>query len=47
MAELFKGNLSLEKILALGSSIANKSVQYDMGFDEHYFQQALIESCHD
>jgi 3-methyladenine DNA glycosylase AlkC len=45
MAELFKDNLSLEKILALGSSIAKKSVQYDTDFDEHYFQQVLIEYC--
>jgi 3-methyladenine DNA glycosylase AlkC len=47
MAELFKDNLSLEKILALGSSIAKKSVQYDMDFDEHYFQQVLIKYCHE
>jgi 3-methyladenine DNA glycosylase AlkC len=47
MAELFKDNLSLEKILALGSSIVKKSVQYDIGFDEHYFQQVLIEYCHE
>jgi 3-methyladenine DNA glycosylase AlkC len=46
MAELFKDNLSLEKILALGSSIAKKSVQYHMDFDEHYFHQVLMEYCY-
>jgi 3-methyladenine DNA glycosylase AlkC len=47
MAEVFKDNLSLEKILALGSCIAKKSIQYDILFDEHYFQHALIEYCHE
>jgi 3-methyladenine DNA glycosylase AlkC len=46
MAVLFKDNLSFEKILALGASIANKCGQYDMGFDEHYFQRVLMEYCH-
>jgi 3-methyladenine DNA glycosylase AlkC len=45
MAELFKDNLSLEKISALGSSIAEHCAQYDIGFDKDYFQQALAEYC--
>jgi 3-methyladenine DNA glycosylase AlkC len=45
MAELFKDNLSLEKISALGSSIAEQGAQYDIGFDDDSFQQKLAEYC--
>jgi 3-methyladenine DNA glycosylase AlkC len=45
MAELFKDNLSLEKISALGSSIAEQGVQYDIDFDESSFQEKLAEYC--
>jgi len=45
MAELFKDNLSLEKISTLASCIAEQGVQYKIGFDEDGFQQALAENC--
>lgn len=45
MAELFKDNLSLEKISDLGLSIAEQGAQYDIGFDEDGFQEKLIEYC--
>jgi 3-methyladenine DNA glycosylase AlkC len=45
MAELFKDNLSLEKISDLGVTIAEQGTQYDIGFDEESFQQKLIEYC--
>ncbi|MFT7186578.1 MAG: hypothetical protein ACI84K_001981, partial [Pseudohongiellaceae bacterium] len=45
MAELFKDNLSLEKISTLASSIAEQGAQYNISFDEDYFQQQLTECC--
>jgi len=45
MAELFKDNLSLEKISNLGLSIAEQGAQYDIAFDEDGFQQKLIDYC--
>jgi 3-methyladenine DNA glycosylase AlkC len=47
MAELFKDHLSLEKISALGSSIAEHAAQYDIAFDDVSFQQKLTEYCHE
>ena len=47
MAELFKDHLSLEKISALGSSIAEQGAQYDIAFDADNFQQKLTEYCHE
>jgi len=45
MAELFKDNLSLEKISTLGACIAEQGVHYKIGFDEDSFQQQLAENC--
>jgi 3-methyladenine DNA glycosylase AlkC len=45
MAELFKENLSLEKIITLGSSIAEHSSAYNIEFNEKTFQNKLTEFC--
>jgi 3-methyladenine DNA glycosylase AlkC len=45
MAELFKENLSLEKISSLGSCIAEQAIQYDIQFDQTNFQQKLTDFC--
>ena len=47
MAELFKENLSLEKISALGASIAEQGVDYDIEFDQARFQQKLTDYCNE
>jgi 3-methyladenine DNA glycosylase AlkC len=45
MAELLKDNLSIEKISILASSIAEYGAQYNISFDEDFFQQQLIACC--
>jgi len=45
MAELFKENLSLNKIITLGSRIAEQSAGYELSFDQQIFQQKLTEFC--
>ena len=45
MAELIKDNLSLEKILILGSSITLQSAQYNIDFDQQQFKKKLTEYC--
>ncbi|MBL4796776.1 MAG: hypothetical protein JKY50_05150, partial [Oleispira sp.] len=41
MAELFKENLSLEKVNELGQSIAEQVGDYDISFDQAEFSQQL------
>lgn len=45
MAELFKDNLSLEKISTLGLCIAEQGAQYNIEFDESRFHSKLSELC--
>lgn len=47
MAELFKENLSLEKISALGASIAEQGTDYDIEFDQTRFQRKLTDYCNE
>lgn len=45
MAELFKEQLSLEKITALAASIAEQVPNYGIQFDQQSFQQKLADYC--
>jgi hypothetical protein len=45
MAELFKEQLSLEKISTLASSIAEQVPNYGIEFDQQKFQQKLSDYC--
>ncbi len=45
MAELFKDNLSLDKIWVLGALIAKQAALYGIDFDEAHFHQRLAFYC--
>ncbi len=47
MAELFKEQLSLEKISALAASIAEQTPNYDIQFDQLGFQEKLSQLCNE